>query len=94
LRGTIAQDARFALADLDTASQQVRTADNTFQLAERELELARGRYSAGVGDNIEVNNAQNSIETARANRVNALARYNAARINLAAALGRAESFRF
>ena len=94
LRGIIAQDARLALADLDTATQQVRTADNTLQLATRELDLARGRYSAGVGENIELTNAQTSIEKARANRVNALARYNAARINLAAALGRAETFRF
>lgn len=94
LRGTIAQDARFALVDLDTAIEQVRTADNTLQLASRELELARGRYSAGVGENIELTNAQTSIENARAGRVNALARYNAARINLAAALGRAETFRF
>ena len=58
LRGTITQDARLALVDLDTAIQQVRTADNTFQLAERELDLARGRYSAGVGENIELTNAQ------------------------------------
>jgi len=39
-------------------------------------------------------NAQASLANARAGQVQALAVYNAARLNLAAALGRAEAFRW
>jgi outer membrane protein TolC len=58
------------------------------------LQMARDRFGAGVGDNIEVVNAQTSLADARDSETNALAQYNAARINLAAALGRAEQFRW
>jgi outer membrane protein len=47
-----------------------------------------------VADNLEVINAQTSLADARDAQVMALAQYNAARLNLAAALGRAESFRW
>jgi outer membrane protein len=58
------------------------------------LEQSRDRFSAGVGDNIEVLNAQTALENARNAQVSALTAYNTARINLAAALGRAETFRW
>ncbi|HKC88109.1 MAG TPA: TolC family protein, partial [Blastocatellia bacterium] len=61
---------------------------------ERELEQSRDRFSAGVGDNIEVLNAQTALENARNAQVSALTAYNSARINLAAALGRSETFRW
>jgi outer membrane protein TolC len=72
----------------------VRAADEAQRLAERELEMSRDRFRAGVADNLEVINAQASLANARAGQVQALAVYNAARLNLAAALGRAEAFRW
>lgn len=93
-RGQIEEDARQALVALRTATQQVRTTDEQFRLSEREVQLARDRFRAGLGDNIEVINAQTALTLARANQTAALAQYNAARVNLAAALGRAVSFRF
>jgi len=47
-----------------------------------------------VADNLEVINAQTALANARDAQVTALAVYNAARLNLAAALGRAEAFRW
>ncbi|MBO0722454.1 MAG: TolC family protein, partial [Blastocatellia bacterium] len=97
LRDTEAQveeDVRLALVTLTAAVEQMRAAEATLNLAERELSMARDRFSAGLGDNIEVVNAQTSLENARNGRVTALAAYNTARVNLAAALGRAQSFRF
>jgi outer membrane protein TolC len=63
-------------------------------LAQRELQMARDRFSAGVADNLEVITAQTSLAEARASQVTALAQYNAARLNLAASLGRAQAFRW
>jgi outer membrane protein len=94
LRGQVEEDVRLAFATLRTTAQQVRAADQTVTLAERELEMARDRFRAGVGDNIEVVTAQAALSNARDSQVAALAQYNAARLNLAAALGRAEAFRW
>ena len=72
----------------------VRAADLSVSLAERELEMARDRFRAGVGDNIELVTAQTTVANARLDQVTALAAYNGARLNLAAALGRAQNFRW
>jgi outer membrane protein len=85
---------RLSLSGLRTASAQVRAADESVRLAERELEMARDRFRAGVADNLEVITAQASLANARDAQVAALAVYNAARLNLAASLGRAEQFRW
>jgi outer membrane protein TolC len=94
VRGQVEEDVRLALATLRTAAAQVRAADETVSLAQRELEMSRDRFRAGVADNLEVVNAQTSLANARDTQISALALYNAARLNLAAALGRAESFRW
>ncbi|MCU1266493.1 MAG: hypothetical protein JWM21_2811 [Acidobacteria bacterium] len=94
VRGQVEQDVRLALATLRTAAAQVRASDESERLAERELEMARDRFRAGVGDNLEVTTAQTSLANARDAQVEALAAYNAARLNLAAATGRAETFRW
>jgi outer membrane protein TolC len=62
-------------------------------LANRELVLAQDRFKNGVADNIEVVNAQTALENSRLMLVSSLAQFNLARLNLAAALGRAEDFR-
>lgn len=94
VRGQVEQDVRLALATLRTSLERVRAADEAMRLAERELEMSRDRFRAGVADNLEVINAQTSLANARAAQVQALAVYNAARLNLAASLGRAEAFRW
>ena len=94
IRGQVEEDVRLALSTLRTAAVQVRAADETVMLAQRELEMARDRFRSGVGDNLEVVTAQTSLASARDAQVTALAQHNAARLNLAAALGRAETFRW
>jgi len=94
VRGQVEQDVRLAISTLRTSLERVRAADESMRLAERELEMSRDRFRAGVADNLEVINAQTSLANARASQVQALAVYNAARLNLAAALGRAEAFRW
>jgi outer membrane protein TolC len=94
IRGQVEEDVRLALTTLRTAAVQVRAAEESVTLAQRELEMARDRFRAGVGDNLEVISAQTSLANAREAQVTALAQHNAARLNLAAALGRAETFRW
>ena len=94
VRGQVEQDVRLAIATLRTTVERVRAADEAVRLGEREMQMARDRFSAGVADNLEVINAQTTLSNSRAAQVQALAIYNAARLNLAAALGRAESFRW
>jgi len=94
VRGQVEEDVRLALTTLRTAAVQVRAADESVTLAQRELEMARDRFRAGVADNLEVITAQVSLANARVAQVTALAQHNAARLNLAAALGRAETFRW
>jgi outer membrane protein TolC len=94
IRGQVEEDVRLALATLRTAAVQVRAANESVMLAQRELEMARDRFKAVVGDNLEVVSAQTSLANARDAQVTALAQHNAARLNLAAALGRAETFRW
>jgi outer membrane protein TolC len=92
VRRQVEEDARLALATLKTAAQQVRAADESVILAQRELDMARDRFRAGVADNLEVVSAQTALANARDAQITSLAQYNAARLNLASALGRAEAF--
>ena len=94
IRGQVEEDVRLAFSSLRTTAETVRAADLAVTLAERELEMARDRFRAGVGDNIEVVNAQTALANARLDQISALADYNGARLNLAAALGRARTFRW
>gem|GEM_PF-113212 len=93
-RGQIEEDVRLAFATLHTTAEGVRAADKSLELAQRELEMARDRFRAGVADNLEVISAQTVLAEARAAQVTALAQYNATRLNLAAALGHAQAFRW
>ncbi|HXM48370.1 MAG TPA: TolC family protein [Pyrinomonadaceae bacterium] len=94
VRGQVEEDVRLAFSGLRTTAETVRAADLAVTLAERELEMARDRFRAGVADSIEVVTAQTVLANARLDQVSALAVYNGARLNLAAALGRAQTFRW
>jgi outer membrane protein TolC len=93
-RAQVEQDIRLAIQTRTTAIEQVAAAQQSLQLAERQLQMARDRFAAGVADNIEVINAQTALSEARDSVVGALAQYNSSRINLAFALGRIETFRW
>ena len=94
LRAQVEEDVRLALIDLGDAVERVDTASEVARLAEEELAMARDRFLAGVADNVELLNSQAALTHARDARVSALARYQAARISLALALGRMKDFTF
>lgn len=91
-RDQIEQDVRTSRQTLETLAQRVHAARSNLTLAKQELKRSRDRFAHGVSDNVEVTDAQSSLADARNSRIDALAEYTRARINLASALGRSQQF--
>ncbi len=87
LRNQIALDVKTALINLDSARNEVRVASLGVQLSKEEVDQARDRFKAGVANNIEVIQAQDSLARANDNQIAALYRFNQARADLARAVG-------
>jgi outer membrane protein len=90
LRNSIALDVKTALINLDSARNQVRVANLGVQLSREEVDQARDRFNAGVANNIEVIQAQDSLARANDNQIAALYRFNQARADFARAVGQME----
>ena len=88
------QETLSALSRLTAAAEEVDTASMTVTMASQELEMARNRFAAGAGDNIELVEAQTSLSRARDSLVDALSRGKEANIRLSLALGRMQNFKF
>jgi outer membrane protein TolC len=73
---------------LDSANRQLIVTANLTVTAEQNLEVALGRYKAGVGTIVDVLTAQNAAALARQLRINAELGWKVARAQLALALGR------
>ena len=61
LRNQIALEVKTALLNLDSARNQVTVANLGMQLSKEEVDQARDRFRAGVANNIEVIQAQDSL---------------------------------
>ena len=90
LRGQIDYDVRAALLDLNAAADEVDVARQSLDLANQTLDQARDRFTAGVADNLEVVQAQESVANANENYISSLYSHNLAKISLARAIGFAE----
>ncbi|MGC1621160.1 MAG: TolC family protein [Candidatus Acidiferrum sp.] len=90
LRNSIALDVKTALINLDSARNQVQVADLGVQLSKEEVDQARDRFKAGVANNIEVIQAQDSLARANDNQIAALYRFNQARADYARSTGQME----
>jgi outer membrane protein TolC len=90
LGGQIDYQVRAAFLDIQSAADQVAVAKSNLDLANETLEQARDRFTAGVTDNIEVVQAQQSVAGANDNLIFALYSHNLAKVALARALGAAE----
>jgi outer membrane protein len=91
LRNQIALDVKTALLNLDSARSEVQVADLGVQLAKQEVDQARDRFKAGVANNIEVIQAQDSLARANDNQIAALYRFNEARADYARSIGQMET---
>jgi len=90
LNGAIKQQIRSALLDINSAADQVAVARDNLDFANQALAQSRDRFTAGVTDNIEVVQAQQSVATANELLISALYAHNVAKVALARALGGAE----
>ena len=90
LAGQIDYQVRASFLDIHTAADQVAVAQDNLELANQTLAQARDRFAAGVTDNIEVVQAQESVASASDNLISSLYAHNVAKIGLARALGDAE----
>ena len=90
LRNQIALDVKTALINLDSARNQVAVANLGVQLSREEVDQARDRFKAGVANNIEVIQAQDSLARANDNQIAALYRFNQARADYARSIGQME----
>jgi len=90
LRGRIEYEIRTALLDIAAADEQVEVARSSVDLAEQTLTQARDRFSAGVTDNLEVVQAQQTVASAHESYISSLYAHNLAKIELVRAMGYAE----
>ena len=90
LRNQIALDVKTALLNLQSARNEVEVANLGVQLSKEEVDQARDRFKAGVANNIEVIQAQDSLSRANDNQIAALYRFNQARADLARSVGQME----
>lgn len=90
LRSRIEYEVRTAILDVQAAGRQVDVAKNTVELAELALSQAQERFSAGINDNLEVVQAQQSVAAAHEALISALYQHNLAKLLLTRATGTAE----
>lgn len=90
LRGRIDYEVRTALLDLNAAADQVNVARSSVDLAEQTLTQSQDRFTAGVADNLEVVQAQESVASAHESYIQSLYAHNLAKVELAFAIGDAE----
>jgi outer membrane protein TolC len=90
LRGQIDYEVRAALLDLNAAAQQVEVARRNLDLANQTLVQARDRFTAGVADNLEVVEAQDTVASANESYITGLYAHNLAKVSLARAIGSGE----
>ena len=87
LRQNIFLEIQQAYLSLKEAEERIPVAELAVKQAEENLELANGRYAAGVGNPIEVTDAQVALITAKLSYIQALYDYKVAQATLEKAMG-------
>jgi outer membrane protein TolC len=87
LRLQVALDVWTAYQNLTTATQSLRSTADLQNSAEQSERVALGRYKAGVGNMLDVLNAQSALASARQQRIQSTFNWNISRATLAQAMG-------
>jgi outer membrane protein TolC len=90
LRARIDYEVRTAYLDLAATDERVKVARRGMDLADQQLAQAQDRFTAGVANNLEVVQAQESVAAATDSYLGSLYAHNLAKLSLARALGTAE----
>lgn len=89
-KATVYYDVRAAYLDLQASEQLLQVAAEARDLAGQQLTQARDRFAAGVADNLELVQAQETVAMANDQYISTLYNYNISKAALARALGIAE----
>lgn len=76
---------------MQTSMNGVKDSTTLFDIAQRSFTVAQRRYQAGVGNILELLNAQTALANAQQQRIQALTDWRASRLRLAGSLGRLET---
>jgi len=90
LGGRIDEQVRTAFYNLQSSSELVAVAQSNIDLANETVVQAQDRFSAGVANNLEVVQAQESVAAANQSYIASVYAFNQAKISLAQTLGVAE----
>ena len=90
LKARIEQEVEVSLLDLKAASQQVEVARIGLDLAQQVVAQSQDRFAAGVTNNVEVIQAQQSLAAANDQYIASLYGHNIAKVLLARAVGNTE----
>ena len=88
-RSQVESDVRNAFLDLRAATSQMEVARRNLQVTRETLELTRQRFDAGVTDNVEVVQAQESLTSAELDVINSVFAHNVAKLSLARSIASA-----
>jgi outer membrane protein TolC len=89
LKGQVEADVRNAYLEMQAAASQVKLAQRNLQVTTETLDLTRQRFDAGVTDNVEVVQAQESLTSAQLDQINSVFAHNIAKLSLARAIASA-----
>lgn len=87
LRQGVFLEVQQAYLNLQDAEERIPTAELAVRQAEENLDIANGRYAAGVGNPIEVTDAQVAYTSAKTSYIQALYDYKVAQSSLEKAMG-------
>ena len=87
LKQNILLDVQQGYLNLAQAAESITTADLTVKQARENLDIANGRYAAGVGNPIEVTDAEVSLTNAKTSYIQALYDYRIAVATIEKAMG-------
>ena len=90
-RSQVESDVRNAFLDLRAATSQVELARRNLLVTRETLDLTRQRFDAGVTDNVEVVQAQESLTSAELDVINSVFAHNVAKLSLARSITAADS---
>jgi len=90
LGGRIDDEVRTAFFNFQSSSELVTVARSNIDLSTQTLTQAQDRFGAGVADNLEVVQAQESLASANQSYIASLYSFNVSKLSLALALGVAE----
>jgi len=89
IKGQVESDVRNAYLDLQAATNQVKLAQRNLLVTRETLDLTRQRFEAGVTDNVEVVQAQETLTSAELDQINSVFAHNVAKLSLARAIASA-----